>query len=73
MPRSIAALLAAVLLLNISLASNDCRQGRNTRIIRTVGAVVFSIGIQGARVTAGVNYSRLEDLDVVIRIENSEA
>ena len=73
MPRSIAALLAAVLLLNIYLASNDRRQGRNTRILRTVGVVVFSIGIQGARVTAGVNYSRLEDLDVVIRIENSEA
>ena len=72
MPRSIAAILTAVPLLNISLASNDRRQGRNTRILRTVGAAVFSIWIQWARVAAGVNQSCLEDLDAVIRIETSE-
>jgi hypothetical protein len=71
MRRSIAAILAAVSLLNISLARNDCRQGRNTRILRTVGAVVFSIWIQWARVAAGVDYSCLQDLDIIIRIETS--
>ena len=73
MPRSVAAVLAAVPLLNISLASNDSWQGRNTRILRTVGAVIFSIWIQGAGVAAGVDNSCLEDLDVVISIEASEA
>ena len=73
MPRSIAAILAAVPLLNISLASNDCRLGRNTRILRTVGAVIFSIWLQWVRVAARVDHSRLEDLDVVLRILTSEA